>query len=82
LHQELHELPPCPERLFGVLLDLRYALPERHEPCVRCRVEFLVLALLGEVGFHGSWQEIQVVGMVLEVGWYISSHDSEMCSWA
>jgi hypothetical protein len=54
LHQELHEVPPCLERLFGVLLDLRYALPERHKPRMRRLGKPLMCALLGEFDFYRS----------------------------
>jgi hypothetical protein len=60
-------MPPCPERLFGVLLDFRYALPERYKPRMRRLGKPLVRALLVEFGLHQSWEESQVFRLVLEV---------------
>ena len=47
-------MTPFPERFFGVLLDLRYALTERYKPRMRSLGKSLARALLGEFGLHRS----------------------------
>ena len=66
--KQLHELSALPERLFGVLFDFSYTFPERDKPCGGCFGQLCLLALLGEVGLEGLYQESQVVRLILEVG--------------
>src|SRR5215218_2832938 len=67
LDQEPHELPAGGLRLLGVRLDLGDTLPQRNQPCL-CRLgEVLLLLLASDLGLHGVEQQLEVLGLVLEV---------------